>query len=246
MKVGAVIVARMRSSRLPGKSMVSIEGKPSLWYVIERTKRSKRLDDIIVATSKNEEDKVIMDLAKECNVKAFAGSEDDVLGRVVEAGRKIDADAIALVNGDTPFFDSTILDRVIDAFVKSGVDYASINMGRETPQGYNTEVFDAKKMAEYAATVSDKFVREHSTLYFYEHPEKYKILYVKMPENIKHPEFRVTLDTAEDLELIRKVYAGLKDEHGLFFGLDKVVEFLIKNPEIAAINQGIKQKGARG
>lgn len=113
-KVVAIIQARMGATRLPGKILMDIAGKPMLCHVIERMKQSKNVDSIVVATTTKEEDKAVLELAKECGIKIFAGSEDDVLDRFYQATKKFGADVIVRITVDCPIIDPQIVDVAIN------------------------------------------------------------------------------------------------------------------------------------
>ncbi|GAI11690.1 unnamed protein product, partial [marine sediment metagenome] len=122
-KVVAIVQARMASTRLPGKVLMNIVGKPMLWHVIERVKRCKKINSIVVATTTKKEDEPIIDLAKECKVKAFKGSDNDVLDRYYQAAKKFSADIIIRITADCPLINPTTIDEMIDLCLKENADY---------------------------------------------------------------------------------------------------------------------------
>jgi len=243
-KISAVIVSRMGSSRLPGKALREVMGKPLLQHLIERVKHSKFIEDIVVATSVKKEDEVILALAKSCGVNSFAGSEDDVLDRVTKAARSIHTDVTVMINGDRPLIDPSIIDYVVKKYITEKPDFACNNIKPTFPRGQVVEVFGTDLLGSIANNNHDPFIREHVTLDFYENPKRYKLLNVEAPPEWHMPDLRLCLDTQEDLELIRRVCEELYPKNP-YFGLKEIIVLIKSKPELKEINSHIKQKGAR-
>lgn len=243
-KIVSTIEARFASSRLPGKTLLRICGKPTLELIIERLKRSKFIDEIVVATTVNPDCDAIEALAKKLNVGCYRGSEDDVLDRVLQAAKAYKADIIVEITGDETLIDPILVDEVIDYYLKNNFDYVSNILDRRYPRGLDAQVFATSILDEVSSITNDPPDRENVSLYIYEHPEKFKLGKVVAPDELNHPDWRWTLDTKEDFEFLKTVYESLykikKD-----FDTHDVLEFIKKNPYVLKINERIKQKAVR-
>lgn len=244
MRISAVIVSRMGSSRLPGKALREAMGKPLLQHLIERVKQSKAIEDVVIATTINKEDKVILELAKRCSINSFAGSENDVLDRVTSAARSVNADVIVQINGDRPLIDPSVIDYIVERYLDEKPDFACNNLKPTFPRGQVVEVFKLDLLEKIANSNKDPFIKEHVTLAFYENPDRYKVLNVEAPAEWHMPDLRLCLDTREDLELITRICEELYPKNP-YFGLKEIISLVKANPELKEINKSIKQKGAR-
>jgi len=241
MKIVAIIEARMGSTRLPGKVMKPILGKPVLEFLIERLKNVKLLDEIIVATTTNKEDKAIEDLTKKLKVKCFRGSEKDCLGRVLKAAKSIKADLIVETLGDCPLTDPKIIEKCIKTFLSGKYDYLNNALIHTFPNGLDVQVYPTKLLEEVDLLTDDPLDREHVTYYIYTHPEKYKIKILKATGELNWPKLAITLDTLEDYKLIKIIFENLYTKNKKFSALD-IVRFLHNNPKLPNINKHIKRK----
>lgn len=225
-KICATIEARMTSTRLPGKVLMESAGKPMLELMVERLHRVPRLDGIIIATTTNAADDPVAALADRLGVGCYRGSEHDVLSRVLEAARTNDVDIIVQTTGDCPLIDPKIVSAVIDTYLDGNADYVSNALApRSFPVGMDTQVFASDVLADVASRTDDPDDREHVSLFIYNNPELYRIKSVRAPAAYCAPEIRLTLDTPEDLTLIRDVFERLyyKDPA---FGLADILELL--------------------
>lgn len=243
MKIVATIEARMTSSRLPGKVLMPIMGKPMLAYLIERLKRS-RVDEIVVATTDRPTDDPIEQLATNLGVGCFRGSEEDVLGRVLLAAKSVGADVIVEITGDCPLIDPDIVDQVLDVYLSQQVDYASNTLKRTYPRGLDVQVFSTNLLDEVNILTSDPIDHEHVSLYIYEHPEKYRLANLESGLSPAHANLRLTVDTIEDFSLIESVYNSLYLDNPNF-SMGHVLAYLSDNPGVAKINSEIHQKPVR-
>jgi spore coat polysaccharide biosynthesis protein SpsF len=245
MRVNAIVATRMTSSRLPGKVLMDLGGKPALVRLIERLKRSKYLHEIVIATTINQEDDVVVKTAEEQGVLYYRGSEEDVLARTVEAAEATGTDYIVQITSDCPLIDAETIDRVIERMLEHPyLDYVGNSLVRTYPLGYSTEIFRTEALREVERTIDDPAVREHVSLYFYENPEIYRLSNVEAPLFLRHPEYRLTLDTQEDYRVIKHVFEALYEEKSDFTLYD-ITRYLIQHPEVAAWNRHIQQKKAR-
>jgi len=241
MKIVAIIQARMGSTRLPGKVMKEILGKPVILWDLDRISLSKLIDEIVVAIPYEKENDVIADTIKEYNDKIVTtrGSEDDVLDRYYQAAVKTNADVVVRITSDCPLIDPVVMDQVIEQFLDNDCDYCSNLLIRTYPRGLDTEVFLFKALEEAWNEAKKDYEREHVTPYIIENPDKFKLLNVANDIDLSH--LRWTLDTKEDFEFINVVYKRICPKKQLFL-MDDVLELLDKEPELIDINRHIEQK----
>jgi spore coat polysaccharide biosynthesis protein SpsF len=242
-KIVATIEARMTSSRLPGKVLLPLAGKPALELMIERLKHSKYLDGICVATTTNKEDDVIVELAKKLDVSFFRGSEDDVLGRVLGAAGDMRADLIVELTGDCPFADPELVDRGIEEFFMHDVDYASNTIPLSYPEGFDVQVFPTSVLADVDRLTDAPIDRVHVSFYIYTHPEKYRCHGWVADADSQGAAFRMTLDERDDYRALNMVAEALLPQT-LNFSAREVVQYLRAHPEVAAQNAHVRQKEA--
>lgn len=241
MKVVAIIQARMGSTRLPGKVMKEILGKPVILWDLDRISLSKLIDEIVVAIPYEKENDVIDDTIKEYNDKIIItrGSEDDVLDRYYQAAVKTNADVVVRITSDCPLIDPIVIDNVIEHFLDDDCDYCSNSLTRTYPRGLDTEVFLFKALEGAWNDAKNDYEREHVTPYIIENPDKFELLNVA--NDIDLSRLRWTLDTKEDFEFISAVYKRIYPKKQLFL-IDDVLELLDTEPELIDINRHIEQK----
>jgi spore coat polysaccharide biosynthesis protein SpsF len=237
----ATIEARMTSSRLPGKVLANIGGLPALELMVKRLAFATGIDAVVIATTTNATDDPVVALAGRLGVGLWRGSEEDVLQRVLDAAVHYEADVIVELTGDCPLIDPVIVSRVVRAYRDAGVDYVSNALTRSYPIGMDTQVFATRVLADVAARTRDPLDREHVSLYIYRHPEIYSLANVEAPRDETRPRLRLTLDTHEDLVVIRAVDTALRPD-GIDYPLARMLEFLDANPEIAVANAAIAHR----
>ena len=234
----AVIEARMSSTRLPGKVLAEVEGRPMLELMIERVRRAPSLDGIVIATTENDADQPIVDFAERLGVGCWRGSEDDVMRRVLDAATAYDADVIVELTGDCPVIDPAIIEATIAAFQASDAVYAANDLERTWPIGMNVEVFTTAALRDAEQRTSDAEEREHVSPYIYRRPERYPQINITAPADETRPDLRLTLDTPEDLIVLRAIFEALGTDPA-DFSLRDVLAFLDDNPQIAAVNADV-------
>ena len=218
LKIGAIVQARMGSTRFPGKVLMDIGGSPMVWQVLNRLQFSDKLTDIILAISDTEENNVLDNFAQENKVNYLRGSEQDVLNRYYEAAKEFKIDVIVRVTADCPLIDPKIIDLVIGKHLISGADYTSNNLKKRTlPLGLDVEVFNFSVLEKAEKEAVKDFDREHVVPYIWQHPEIFKLQHVEGKGKIKRPELNLTVDTKEDLELVRKIYQHLYNPPKIFY-----------------------------
>lgn len=234
----ATIEARMTSTRLPGKVLAEAEGKPMLELMVERLRFVPELDQIVIATTVNATDDPVAALAERLGIGVWRGSEDDVLKRVLDAAKAHHADVIVELTGDCPLIDPAIVSSVIQTYRTAGVDYVANVLERSYPIGMDTQVFATRVLDDVARRTDDPADHEHVSLYIYRHPQIYSLLNVRAPAGEMRPELRLTLDTPEDLAVIRAIFGALRPKKR-DFSLAEMIEFLDRNADIAAINSTV-------
>ena len=211
-RLGAIILARLDSSRLPRKGLIDIQGKPLLGYVVERVKAVAGVDDVALATSSREVDAPLADFAKEWGISLFRGNLNDVAGRVLSCARKREYSAFLRVNGDSPFFPIQEAQHGVEIF-RQGKHHMVTNVQRRTfPPGMSVEIIDRASFAHGYQHMHSAEYQEHVTKFFYEHPHHYLIHNF---ESWDHSlgSLHLALDTPEDLERIERIFNGLGKDH---------------------------------
>jgi spore coat polysaccharide biosynthesis protein SpsF len=238
MKVIAIVQARIGSTRLPGKVLMNIANKPMLWHVVDRLKRAKTLNMIVLATSIKEQDRILVEFAEKNGMKSFAGSEDDVLDRYLRVAEKIGADIVVRVTADNPLTDPYIIDRMVTKHIEMSADYTCVN---DLPLGTSAEVISIDTLKRVHELGTKPHYREHVTTFIKENPKLFDMYVMDIENNLQRPELRLTVDTEEDLNLMRIIYARLYRPDRII-SIDKVIDLLDKQPELRGINAHIKQK----
>lgn len=240
-KTGVTIEARMTSSRLPGKVLLPLVGRPALERMVERVRRARGIDQIIVATTVNRTDDPIAELAQSLGIGCHRGSEEDVLQRVLDAANAYRIDVIVELTGDCPLIDPEVISAVVATYREAGVDYVSNCLSSRTfPLGMETQVFATRVLADVARRTSSAEDHEHVSLYIYRHPELYSLLNHPAPAHFQS-DLRLTLDTPADYELIRRVYETLYPANPEF-GLADILALMKRQPELRSLNAGVQQK----
>ncbi|MCQ5366113.1 glycosyltransferase family protein [Anoxybacillus salavatliensis] len=241
MKVAAIIQARMGSTRLPGKVLKKVLDKTLLEYQIERVKRAKTIDEIIIATTTKESDDPIVHLCQQLSIPYYRGSEEDVLSRYYEAATTFGVDVIVRLTSDCPIIDPNVIDKVVEQYLdnRDRYDYVSNTLTRTYPRGMDTEVVSYEVLKRAHEEARELTYREHVTAYIYHHPDQFRLCNVSNEKDeSKH---RWTVDTEEDFLLIKNILETLYPLNPLFT-LEDVIQILLDKPEWVEINAHIEQK----
>jgi spore coat polysaccharide biosynthesis protein SpsF len=198
----AIIQARMGSTRLFGKVMMNLAGRPLLAYLVERISRSRTLDGIVVATSTNPRDNVIIEECERRGFPNFRGSESDVLGRYVSAARACDADVIVRVTADNPFTDPDSIDCAVDVIRNRGVDYA---IETNLPVGVTGEALTRHTLAFIDSVAVTGPHREHVTLYAKENPDAFRCAFLPPRADCNRPDLSFTVDHLDEYLYAREI-----------------------------------------
>ena len=232
-RVIAVLQARMSSHRLPGKVLADLVGAPMLVRQIERIRRSRLIDELIVATSTDQNDDPLAAVVQASRIPLYRGAMDDVLGRFAAAleGRK--SQHVVRLTGDCPLADPHVIDAVIAHHLVVGADITSNTVVPTFPDGLDVEVVRTKSLLDAASEAGLRLEREHVTQFFYHRPDRFRIANYALGEDLAH--HRWTVDEPEDLDFVRSVYGALfatKPD----FGFQDVLGLLRENPGLVAIN----------
>lgn len=244
MRIVCIVEARFNATRLPGKVLMPILGEPMLGRMVERLRRARTIDEIVIATTDDPADDRLAAYAQRIGAHVFRGSEDDVLDRVVRAADASTADIIVELTGDCPLVDPGLVDKVVGDFLMGGADFVSNMLPHTTPRGTDVRVFRATDLAEINATSADPADHEHVSLHFWEHPERYRCRNVGSDLPEAAASLRLTVDTPEDLELVRAIYDELYPENPAFTLAD-VLNLLDRRSDLAGLNRHIQQKDVR-
>lgn len=201
-----IVTARMASTRLPGKVLADLAGRPLLAAIVERVRTAQTLDELVIATSTQPENDAIEELADRLGVRCFRGSEDDPLDRVHATAQTYGADVVVRLTGDNPFVDGAFVDEVVHAFLDSSppADFASSTLSGTYPYGVSVEVLRRDALEAAWRDAPEGGWREHVTPFFYEQPERFRVLALRAPVDLG--QVRMTVDTREDLDRARRVF----------------------------------------
>jgi spore coat polysaccharide biosynthesis protein SpsF len=238
MKAVSTITVRMKAKRLPSKTVAPIEGKPMIEHLIERLKTAKEPEAIVVCTSTNAQDKLLEDVARRCRVKCYRGSEDDVLRRLLEAAWKEQADFLVSATGDNPLTDPHYVDKIIMKFRETDADYITC---LDLPLG--TFSYGVKVEALHRVVSSKRETDTEIWGPYFSEPGLFRVARVQVDEDLRRPELRLTVDTPEDLRLIRLIFRALY-RPGEIFELRDVIHLLDEHPEWLEINKYVPQRKA--
>ena len=235
MSVVAIVQARMGSSRLPGKVMREILGKPLLWHLANRLKGSQLIDKIVIATTDKQKDKPILKLTRELGLASFAGSEDDVLDRYYQAAKEYNAEVVVRITADCPLIDPELVDRIIRYYLENRDRLDYVSSGLRYPDGIvETEVFSfatIDKAWQEARLASE---REHVTPYIRKNPVVFRTATVENQEDLSH--LRLVVDDEKDFQVVTEIFENLYKD-GEIFHLNDILEFLSKRPELLELNK---------
>lgn len=234
-KASVIIQARMRSSRLPGKVMMNVLGKPLIGYMIDRLRHSKLVDKIIVATSTDDSNNVLCDYLQCLGVIVFRGSENDVLERFYKTAKKYNLKYIVRLTADCPLIDPNVVDHFIAEFFVHGADYVCGT--QRLAEGLDTEVFNFNLLKQAYLKAKKKSEREHLTQYFHNNPKLFKL--VKIENQMDDSKYRITVDEPADFEVVKNIIVALHDNQKTVPGITAIKQFLDQHPEIQYLNSSI-------
>jgi spore coat polysaccharide biosynthesis protein SpsF len=243
-RIVAIIQARMGANRLPGKVLKDIAGKPMLDWVVGRARLAKQIDEVVVATTTEVSDDAIVEFCTASRIQFFRGNLFDVLDRYYQAAKHFKANVVVRLTADCPLLDPALIDATIDEFQNKKLDFAANRLPppwkRTYPVGLDVEVCSFAALERAWKEAKEPFEREHVMPYLYDQEGRFKISVLNTER--EYSDQRWTVDTPEDLELMRKVYEHFKDIKK--FGWKKVLKYFEQHTELAKINASVNQKSA--
>jgi len=236
--VTCIVQARMGSSRLKGKVLKEILGQPMIVLNLKRLARSRRIDQLIMATSDKPEDDPLHDAVEAAGYKTFRGDEDNVLKRYIDCARMYGGDIIVRVTGDCPLIDPDIVDDVISYFCMYNYDYVRLDVPDTFIRGFDVEVFLIKALERTFELATEERHKEHVTAFMYHNPNLFSVGKVCGEELFKK-DYRLCVDTIKDFTVVSSIFDHFGD---IYVTAGAVVQYLDENPDIAVINSEVMQK----
>lgn len=226
----------MGSTRLPGKVMLKLVGKPVLWHIYNRLKNCNLLDLVVVSTGEYEKNREICEFASLNNIPFYSGSETEMIDRIYQTAKKFHANAIVRITADCPLIDPKIVDRLILEFrnKNSEIDIVANNKIQSFPQGLDAEIYSFEILEKMWKEIKEPEFREWFPLYIDKNPTLFRILNIKNSLDLSN--FRWTIDYLEDYEFVKQVYESLYSKDRIF-GMEEVLDLLKKRPELIKINE---------
>lgn len=235
-KIAVIIQARMGSTRLPGKVLMPLAGKPALQCLIERVRVSTKIDQVIVATTVNPKDQAIADLCLSLDIPYFQGSEEDVLLRVVDCAEAFRVDTIVDITGDCPLVHGALIDAMLEQY--SGGYQSNVLPSRHAPDGLDVQIYQTEHLRHSERAVLNKQRRMHTG---------WNILFTDIQKNFysdplhqKYAALRLTLDTLEDYIVLNRIFDHFAPN--TLFTIPELFEFIDSYPEMIEPNQHIQPK----
>lgn len=233
--INAIIQARMRSTRLPGKVLLPLGGKTVLENVVDRVRQAKLIGRVIVATSTEPADDAIANLCRQKQIDYFRGSHEDVLDRYYQAAKHFGAEHICRITADCPLIDPAVIDETAKQYLAGGYDYASNSHPVATyPDGFDIWIFSFAALEKSWQDAKLPSEREHVTSYIWNHPEKFKILNVK--NNLDLSAYRLTIDEERDYQALKLIVEQIKN-----LTMKNIIDFLDSHEEIKKINAPVER-----
>lgn len=245
MKYLAVLQARMQSSRLPHKVLKDLCGMPVLGHIVQRARRSKKLDGLVVATSTHPADDPVATFCRQTGISCFRGSEDDVLSRFAGALRAANGyskeDCVVRLTADDPFKDPLVIDEAIQYMASGRYDYVSNTLQPTFPEGIDVEVVRAYALLEADREAQLTSEREHVTPFIWKQPERFALYNFLYNQDLSS--MRWTLDTPDDWTFVEAVYKALYPQSPAFT-MEDVLQLLENRPDIAHLMNRQVQRNA--
>ncbi len=234
-RYAVVIQARMSSTRLPGKVLMGVEGKPMLQRQVERLQAGIGDLPLVVATSDDASDDAIESFCQDHGVACFRGPLDDVLLRFILCAKAHGVTHIVRVGGDDPLIDPDCCTELVRLHRERAHDFMYASNREGWPYGCAAELIAVAALERIHAATDEALYLEHTIPYFFDHPDRFDILKVRSPQGLRRPELAFTVDHPEDLELVRSIFRELQGESD-FFPLSRVIRLMDEKPELRAVN----------
>ena len=233
-RVGILVQARMGSSRLPGKALLPIAGKPLLLRLCERVDRSGRVDGLVVATSVRPDDQCIVDACKSWGIKVFRGPEKDVTARFLGAAHEYGFTVAIRVTGDNPLTDPEGIDQLVDMYEECRSDLVHNGHRNGYPYGTGAELIRVETLEVCDRQLKNENDRENVFWFCRQHPEQFSCQKVNAPPQLIRPHYFLTVDYPEDVELLSRIYTQF--DHKDDFELEMVIDYLDAHAELLDLN----------
>jgi len=240
-KIGCVIIARLGSSRLPGKVLKTVNNEPLLIWLLKRIKKIKYFKSIVVATTTNKEDDAIEKIVLKNHFKIFRGSEKNVVQRLYKAAKKFKFDHVVEITADCPLIDPAIIIQCINIYQSNNVDYLNNCYIRSYPDGMDIQIFNTKTLGKTLKLTKKPEELEHIGLYQMKNQKKFKVINLIAPEELYLPKLGLTLDEKQDFKLIKKIIENLGKKNR-FFSCKKIIDY-VRLHKLYRINSKIKRIG---
>ncbi len=238
MGIIAIIQARMGSTRFPNKVLTELCGKPMLWHIVNRVRQSEFVSDVVIATSVEQADDAVEQMAKENNILCWRGSQNNVLERFYDCATKYQADIVLRLTGDNALVDAGLIDMGITYFRENNFDYVYYREG--LPLGMAVEIFTYAALKQAYENAEDAQCLEHVTPYLYKNPELFQCKHVPcVGEDYSH--LRWTMDTKQDKELVMDIYENLYDKNQ-YFSFEDILKEYASHPQWLHMNEDVEQK----
>lgn len=238
--VVVAVSARMRSTRCPGKAIAPLAGKPLIEHLFERLAVLEL--PVVLATSVDPENDVLVELAEQLSIPVFRGDENDVLGRHVALAEAFHADHVVRVTGDNPLTDIPLIEDLVARQLAANADYTYVP-GDALLIGILSEVVSRRALERSHRNGDDRHRSELMTLYIKENPDEFAIVRVELPEELYRPEYRLTVDEPDDLVLMERIFDTLYRSDAVLQAVD-AIRLLDREPELAEINEHIRHSAA--
>jgi spore coat polysaccharide biosynthesis protein SpsF len=210
MSIVCIIEARMGSTRLPGKVMMKVDGIPMIQFLVERIRKVKKIKKVIIATTKNKKDDILVNFCKKKKINFYRGSENNVVKRIFDAAKKFDGKIIVSITGDCPLIDPKLIIKLLDIFIKKKPDIATNSHIRSYPDGMDCTIVNFKSLKKINDNARGKKEREHTFLYVERNISKFKLINDHAAKNNFWPDLGITLDEKKDFLLLKKIIKYFK------------------------------------
>ena len=236
----AIIEARLNSVRLPGKVLKKINGIPAIECLFKRISKSKYLDNIVVATSKNKKNLPLIEFLKKKNINLYIGEDQNVLKRFFDAANTYNASIVVRITGDSVILDYRLLDKMIKKFIEKKVDFLCNTQPMTYPDGQDIEIFSFQTLKKTYRNAKLRYEKEHVTPYIIKNKNFKKY---NFENKIDYSKFRWSLDELEDLKVIRLIYAEFKPN--IYFSWEDAIKKVLKKKKLTSNNSLSRNEGAR-
>lgn len=241
-RVYVIAQARMGSTRLPGKVLLPLAGRPVAEWVMERASRA-RVDGAVLAIPEGSEDNPLEEFASRNGYRVYRGDAADVQARYLAAASSVHAETIVRLTCDNPLVDGVLIDAVVENHRRAAADYSSFGLSGPYPLGFAVEAFSLEALRKARDLSTEPHDREHVTPALYNSPDRFRLNPVTPPPAFRRNDLRLTLDAPEDYEAIRRLVALAGPEDPMEVGAQRYLELLLDHPEVRALNVHVRQKG---